>query len=347
MVLAKCMIAMSGGVDSSVAAWVLREKGYDCIGATMRLYDGGTCCDLQDVEDARAVCQRLGIPHQVFWLWEEFQDRVISPFASEYLAGRTPNPCIECNRYLKFQLLWEKAMELGCDMLATGHYARIVETGNGPRLQKGLDPAKDQSYVLYFLSREQLARTLFPLGDLTKDRVRAIAAAQGFVNAEKYESQDICFIPDGDYGGFLERFTGRPHTPGDFLDGEGRVLGRHRGAACYTLGQRKGLGVSAESRLYVTAKDMEKNTVTLGQNRELFGDSLTAGRLTLMGQIPAEGLRLKAKVRYRQTEQPCTVFLREKDRLEVRFDEPQRAITPGQALVLYDGDTVFGGGTIL
>ena len=347
--MAKCMIGMSGGVDSSVAALRLLEQGYDCIGVTMRLYDGpeeGSCCSLQDVEDAKAVCRTLGIPHYTFNFTREFDRDVMAYFASEYEAGRTPNPCIACNMHLKFRALWRRAAELGCDFLATGHYARIAKTPDGPRLRKAADPAKDQTYVLYFLTQEQLSRTLFPLGDLTKAQVREIAEAHGFVNAKKRDSQDICFIPDGDYGAFLERYTGKHFVPGDFIDRNGKILGRHRGAACYTLGQRKGLGVPAETRLYVTAKDMEQNTVTLGGNDELFTGSLTADHLTLQGKIPPEGLPLTAKVRYSQTEQPCRAFLEGEDLLRVQFESPQRAVTPGQALVLYQGDTVFGGGTI-
>ena len=345
----KVMIGMSGGVDSSVAALRLLEAGWDCIGVTMRLYDWfeeGTCCSSQDVEDAAAVCARLGIPHKPIWFREAFEEHVILPFVAEYEAGRTPNPCIECNRHLKFRLLWEKARELGCDAIATGHYARIVDTGSGLRLRKAADLSKDQTYVLYFLTEEQLRRTVFPLGDLTKTEVRAMAAEHGFVSAQKPDSQDICFVPDGDYGAFLERWTGKTYPPGDFIDGAGRVLGRHRGALRYTLGQRKGLGVSAESRLYVTGKDMEANTVTLGRSDELFSHALTAEQIHLMGPVPEEGLGLSAKVRYSQTEQPCRVYRTGEDRLRVEFDAPQRAVTPGQSLVLYQGDTVFGGGVI-
>ena len=344
----KVMIGMSGGVDSSVAALRLLEQGYDCVGVTMRLYDRfqeGTCCGRKDVEDARDVCRRLGIPHHAFWFREEFDAHVIAPFAEAYEAGRTPNPCIECNRHLKFRILWQRAREMGCDYLATGHYARIAETPGGLRLRKAADAGKDQSYVLYFLNEEQLGRTLLPLGELTKEQVRRIAADHGFSNAGKRDSQDICFIPDGDYGAFLEQYTGKTYAPGDFLSPDGKVLGRHRGAVRYTLGQRKGLGVPAESRLYVTAKDMEKNTVTLGSNETLFAESLVAEDLYLAGPVPPEGLALAAKIRYRQSEQPCRIYL-EGERLRVRFQTPQRAISPGQALVLYDGDTVFGGGTI-
>jgi len=344
------MIGMSGGVDSSVAALMLLEQGYRCIGVTMKLYDGAAesgCCSLSDAEDAASVCRTLGIPHYTFGFTREFRRDVMDPFAAAYEAGRTPNPCIDCNRHLKFEALWQRARELGCTHLATGHYARIVETPDGLRLRKAVDLSKDQSYVLYFLGREQLSRTLFPLGELTKPQVREIAAAHGFVNAEKQDSQDICFVPDGDYGAFLEEYTGKTYAPGDFLDKEGRVLGQHRGAVRYTLGQRKGLGVPAASRLYVTGKDMAKNTVTLGSNEDLFSRELTAGDLRLQVEIPPEGLSLAAKVRYRQTEQPCRVFRTGPDRVRVVFDQPQRAVTAGQALVLYEGDLVAGGGTIL
>lgn len=345
-----CMIGMSGGVDSSVAAWLLQQQGYDCIGVTMKLHAGaqeGACGSVSDVEDARDICRRLGIPHEVLDFTEIFSRKVMAPFASEYEAGRTPNPCIECNRNLKFGALWQRARELGCDYIATGHYAQIAKTGDGLRLAKAADAGKDQTYVLYFLSREQLAHTLFPLGGLTKAQVRQIAEERGFVNAKKHDSQDICFVPDGDYGAFLESYTGKDYAPGNFIDRNGTVLGRHRGAVRYTLGQRKGLGVPAASRLYVTDKDMEKNTVTLGSNEELFTTSLTAGRVNLAGEIPSEGLELKAKVRYRQTEQPCRVWPGEGGTLRVEFPEPQRAVTAGQAVVFYDGDTVFGGGTIV
>ena len=347
-----CMIGMSGGVDSSVAAYLLKEQGYDCIGVTMKLYAGegaeGTCCSLDDVEDAKSVCRRLGIPHYTFDFTREFDRDVMAPFASEYEAGRTPNPCIACNRHLKFERLWQRARELGCDYIATGHYARIVWSEDGGlRLHKAADQDKDQSYVLYFLSQEQLAHTLFPLGEYTKAEVREIAAAQGFINAKKHDSQDICFVPDGDYGAFLERYTGKQYASGDFIDKNGIVLGRHRGTVRYTLGQRKGLGVPAATRLYVTEKDMENNTVTLGSNDELFSRELVARDLRFPGpDAVSDGQPMAAKVRYRQTEQPCRVFWSGPDGLRVVFDTPQRAVTAGQAVVLYDGDVILGGGTI-
>ena len=345
-----CMIGMSGGVDSSVAAYLLKEQGYDCIGVTMKLYAGsqeGSCCTADDAADAKSVCRRLGIPHYTFNFTAEFDRHVMAPFVSAYETGQTPNPCIACNRYLKFRALWQRARELGCDFLATGHYAQVCRMEDRYQLKTAADAEKDQSYVLYFLSQEQLKHTLFPLGGLTKAQVREIARQQGFVSAEKADSQDICFVPDGDYGAFLERYTGKRYAPGPFVDSAGNVLGEHRGAVRYTLGQRKGLGVPAETRLYVTGKDMEKNTVTLGSNAELFTGQLTARDVCLTAEdAPADGQRLAAKVRYRQSPQPCRVYHTGPGEIRVEFEEPQRAVTAGQAVVLYDGDTVVGGGTI-
>ena len=345
-----CMIGMSGGVDSSVAAYLLKKQGYDCIGVTMKLYEGaeeGSCCTADDAADAKSVCRKLGIPHYTFNFTAEFDRYVMAPFVSAYEAGQTPNPCIACNRHLKFQAMWQRARELGCDFLATGHYAQVIRTDDRYRLKTAVDAEKDQSYVLYFLSQEQLAHTLFPLGGLTKEQVREIAQTQGFVSAQKPDSQDICFVPDGDYGAFLERYTGKQYAPGSFVDAAGNVLGRHRGAVRYTLGQRKGLGVPAATRLYVTGKNMKKNTVTLGSNAELFTEYLTARDVCLTAEdASTDGKRLAAKVRYRQSPQPCRVYCIGPGEIRVEFDTPQRAVTAGQAVVLYDGDTVVGGGTI-
>lgn len=346
-----CMIGMSGGVDSSVAAYLLKQQGYDCIGVTMKLYNGpeeGGCCTADDAADAGSVCRKLGIPHYTFNFTAEFDRDVMAPFVAAYEAGQTPNPCIACNRHLKFQAMWQRAKELGCEFLATGHYAQVCRMGDHYQLKTAVDAGKDQSYVLYFLSQQQLAHTLFPLGGLTKDQVREVARAQGFVSAQKPDSQDICFVPDGDYGAFLERYTGKTYAPGSFLDKDGRVLGPHKGAVRYTLGQRKGLGIPAETRLYVTGKDMERNTVTLGSNAELFTDCLNAAGVCLTGGIPlTDGMSLTAKVRYRQTAQACRVFQTGPEEIRVEFETPQRAVTAGQAVVLYDGDTVVGGGTIV
>lgn len=353
----QAMIAMSGGVDSSVAAYLMQQAGYACMGATMRLYEnedaglprGSTCCALDDVEDARRVAYTLGMPHYVFNYKDAFREQVMARFAAAYQRGATPNPCLDCNRYLKFGLLESRARALGCDVLATGHYARIEQLPDGRwTLKKAADPEKDQSYVLAWLTQEQLAHTRFPLGGLRKSEARAIAEARGFCNAHKHDSQDICFVPDGDYVGFMERYTGKYYPDGDFVDLDGRVVGRHRGAVRYTCGQRKGLGLALGAPVYVCGKDMEKNTVTVGPESALFTTTLVAGDFNWIS-IPAltGPMHIKAKARYRQTEQPATVRPLDNGLVQVVFDEPQRAITRGQAVVLYDGDVVVGGGTIL
>lgn len=352
----KALIAMSGGVDSSVAAYLTRQAGHDCIGAIMKLFhneDAGidctrTCCSLEDVEDARGVARRLGIPFYVFNFSREFKAQVMDRFAAAYESGATPNPCIDCNRYLKFDRLLRRAMELGCGTVVTGHYARVEKREGRYLLKKALDESKDQSYVLYAMTQEQLAHVRFPLGELTKAEVRRFAEEQGFCNADKPDSQDICFVPDGDYAALLERYTGRAYPAGDFLDLEGRVIGRHCGAVRYTVGQRRGLGLSQGERVYVQGKDMEKNTVTVGPDQELYRRELLAGDMNwiAMDALTAP-LRVKAKIRYRQVEQPATVYPEENGLNRIVFDAPQRAITPGQAVVLYDGDIVLGGGTVL
>ncbi|MBQ1400026.1 MAG: tRNA 2-thiouridine(34) synthase MnmA [Lachnospiraceae bacterium] len=361
----RALVAMSGGVDSSVSAALMQAAGYDCIGVTMKLYaneqilpeqawpePGKTCCTADDALDARSVCLKMGMQHYTFDLSEDFARDVIGDFIDNYERGRTPNPCIECNRCLKFGKLWERAKELDADVIATGHYARTEYDPERGRwlLKRPADLAKDQTYVLYMLTQEQLAHTVFPLGGMTKEEVRAFAAERGFVNSEKRESQDICFVPDGDYAAFMERYTGKEYPPGDFIDTEGRVLGRHRGAVRYTLGQRKGLGLAMGEPVYVCAKDMAANTVTVGPEERLFERELLADRVNWIGReapAPGETLRLEACTRYHQKVRPAEASLTEDGLLKVVFDEPQRAVTPGQAVVLYDGDLVIGGGTIL
>lgn len=350
----KALIAMSGGVDSSVAAFLMKEAGYDCIGVTMKLYDNEdigmdqekTCCSLRDIEDARSVAVKLGIPYYVFNFKADFKEKVIDPFIDSYRCGMTPNPCIECNRHLKFTQLHQKARELQCDVVVTGHYARITKDEQGYHLLKGKDAAKDQSYVLYSLTQEQLAHTCFPLGEYTKEEIRRMAEEQGFFNAGKKDSQDICFIPDGDYRRFIEETTGQKSTPGNFVDQEGNVLGIHKGYYCYTIGQRRGLGISAPQSLYVVEIRPEKNEVVLGSNEDLFHSHLTADHFNWIEQVGPDEI-IKARIRYHQTEKEATVRVLEDNRVEVDFLEPQRAITKGQAVVLYRGDAVAGGGRII
>ena len=352
----KVLVAMSGGVDSSVAAYLLQQQGYECIGVTMRLYEnetagiprGHTCCSLDDVEDARAVAYDLGMPYYVLNFAEEFDEKVIRKFVQVYQNGGTPNPCIDCNRYLKFDHLLNRARELGCDYIATGHYVQRWQDENGRwGLRKNDDPGKDQSYVLYSLTQDQLAHTLFPLGGMHKDAVRAIAEEQGLCNARKHDSQDICFVPDGDYVSFLRQYGGVEPVPGDFLDSEGRVLGRHRGMECYTIGQRKGLGVSANAPQYVLGKDPDRNAVILGEDNRLYTRELTAERVNWLSvPEPDRPLSVTAKTRYSQREAAATVEPLPGGRIRMVFTEPQRAVTPGQAVVFYDGDLVLGGGTI-
>ena len=348
---------MSGGVDSSVAALLMKQKGFECIGATMKLFDNEdagisrekACCSLDNVEDARSVAYKIGIPYYVFNFSANFKDTVIRRFIESYESGATPNPCIDCNRFIKFEKLFIRAKELYCDYMVTGHYARVEYNAESGRylLKKGLDDTKDQSYVLYAMTQEQLAHTIFPLGSLRKSEVRAIAAQNGFINADRHESQDICFVPDGNYAKFIENYTGRKYECGNFTGTDGNIIGRHKGIIRYTVGQRRGLGLSLPEPMYVKSKRTESNTVVLCDNGGLFSKSLYAADMNWIAQEKIDKpLRVRAKVRYRQKEQWATVTQIAPDKVHIEFDEPQRAIAKGQAVVFYDGDTVIGGGTI-
>lgn len=352
------LIAMSGGVDSSVAAYLMLEAGFRCMGANMRLHqDAGTgldrfrtCCTRRDMEDAADAAERLGIPFEILVYSGEFQKRVVDRFIQVYEAGGTPNPCVDCNRFLKFDRLLRDAEARGYFYVVTGHYARVERDPESGRwlLKKALDLKKDQSYFLYTLTQAQLERVRFPLGGMEKRQVRDLAERLGLANAEKRDSQDICFVPDGDYASFMERSTGRTYPPGDFLDLEGRVVGRHKGAVRYTLGQRKGLGLAMGEPVYVCGKDMEKNTVTVGPESALYAREIWVEDLNWISiEGPGAPLRARVKTRSRQAEQEAEVFPEAGGRVRVLFDRPQRAVTPGQAAVFYDGDAVLGGGTIV
>jgi len=353
---------MSGGVDSSVAAALLKRQGYEVIGATMKLWSDSqtesssgpedperTCCSLTAVEDARRVAQMLDIPHYVFNFQSAFEREVIDYFTAEYLAGRTPNPCIACNRHIKFGALLQRARELGAEFVATGHYAQIdfEPISQKFRLLKGLDPKKDQSYVLYHLNQELLAHFLLPLGGLTKSETRSLATDFGFLVANKPESQEICFIPDNDYRKFLSDRVPGAITAGSFVSPDGRVLGNHKGFACYTVGQRKGLGIALGQPMFVSAVDPSTNQVTLGPESDIFTTRLTARDVNwTLGIPPSAHFTASAKIRYSALEKPAQIFSLPGQRIEVVFEEKQRAITPGQSVVLYDENCVLGGGII-
>ena len=351
----RALIAMSGGVDSSLAAKLMQDDGYECIGCTMRLFhneDAGlersrTCCSLEDVEDARSVAYELGMRFYVFNFTDDFRNTVIRRFVESYQNGITPNPCIDCNRYMKFGKLFDRAKILDCDCVVTGHYARIEERDGRYVLKKAIDATKDQSYVLFAMTQDQLAHTRFPLGDLCKTHVRALAEQNGFVNADKPDSQDICFVPNGDYAHIIELQTGCKAAAGNFVDRCGNVLGTHRGVIHYTIGQRKGLGIAAGEPLYVCRICPQSNTVVLGRNEDLFSTEADAADFNwISGESLKQAIRCRVKIRYRQAEQWATVTPCGEHDVHISFDDPQRAVTPGQAAVLYDGDIVLGGGTI-
>ena len=340
-------VAMSGGVDSSVAAWLLQQQGHILRGLTMQLF--APCGDKSGVSDARAVADHIGFPHEVLDFGIEFRREVMDAFVDSYEAGQTPNPCITCNKTIKFGALLNCALDRGCDAMATGHYAQIEQDSGTGRylLKKAVHPEKDQSYFLYTLSQQQLSHTLFPLGGLSKPEIREIAQTQKLVNATRGDSQDICFVPDGDYVSFIERHSKNKHPVGAFMTESGEVLGQHRGMICYTVGQRRGLAISSDQRLYVKELRGECNGVILAPDNALYSNVLTGSNLNLIAtdKITAP-IRVGARIRSRHGEQPATVEQTGEDTIRVVFDTPQRAIALGQAVVFYDGDIVIGGATI-
>ncbi len=349
----RVVTAMSGGVDSSVAAAILKERNFEVIGITMQIREhtenSGGCCGLAGIEDAKAAADRLGIPHYVLNFRDIFRERVISNFCEEYRQGRTPNPCIRCNQYVKFDALLGKAEELGADYIATGHYAKIGYDSRRKRylLMKGVDSGKDQSYVLYTLTQKQLKRTLMPLAAFTKKQVREIAGEKRLPAADRPESQEICFIQDKTYREFLEKYIPEGVSPGPIMNKSGDIIGEHQGVIHYTIGQRKGIGIAAGEPLYVTAIETENNSIIVGKEEDVYSRQLTANDVNYIAVEGIRGpVRLMAKIRYLHQASPALVCRLNKDELKVRFHEPQRAITPGQAVVFYDGDSVVGGGTI-
>ena len=354
----KVVVGMSGGVDSSVAAYLLKEQGYDVIGVTMQIWqdeeetiqeENGGCCGLSAVDDARRVAAALEIPYYVMNFKKEFKENVMDYFVAEYLQGRTPNPCIACNRYVKWESLLKRSMDIGADYIATGHYARVVQLPNGRyALQKSATTAKDQTYALYNLTQYQLSHTLMPVGEYTKEEIRDIAEKIGLRTANKPDSQEICFIPDNDYAGFIDREAkGQVPPEGNFVTVDGEILGRHKGITHYTIGQRKGLNLAMGRPVFVTEIRPETNEVVIGEAEDVFGNVLTANRLNFMSvEDIKDEMRVTAKIRYSHKGAECTIRRIGEDMVECIFDEPVRAITPGQAVVFYDGDIVVGGGTI-
>ena len=353
----KVVVGMSGGVDSSVAAWLLKEQGYDVIGVTMQIWqdeeqtvqeENGGCCGLSAVEDARRVADVLQIPYYVMNFKNEFKSRVMDYFVEEYLHGRTPNPCIACNRYIKWESLLRRSLEIGADYIATGHYARISKLPNGRySIRTSVTGRKDQTYALYNLTQEQLRRTLMPVGNYAKDEIRSMAKRIGIPVADKPDSQDICFVPDGDYASFIRENTQVEIRPGNFVTSDGTIVGTHKGIIHYTVGQRKGLGLSLGSPVFVLEIRPETNEVVIGSNEESMSRYVRANQVNLMSEPELDTKRrVWAKIRYNHKGAWCTVERTSEDEILCTFDEPVRAITPGQAVVLYDGEYVLGGGTI-
>lgn len=354
----KVVVGMSGGVDSSVAAWLLQRQGYEVLGVTMQIWqdedeqrveENGGCCGLSAVEDARRVAHRLGIPYYVMNFKKDFQERVIDYFIGEYLSGRTPNPCIACNRYVKWESLLQKSLGIGADYIATGHYAQVERLKSGRyAVKRSKTAAKDQTYALYNLTQEQLSRTLMPVGAYTKDEIRQMAADLGLSVAHKPDSQEICFVPDGDYARFIEEHAGRKIPEGNFVWTDGTVIGRHKGITHYTIGQRKRLGLAMGRPVVVTRIRPDTNEVVIGEEQDVFCRTLRANRLNWMAaEEPEGGRQFLAKIRYNHGGARCRVRMVGQDEVECTFEEPVRAVTPGQAVVFYDGDYVAGGGTIL
>jgi len=355
----KVVVGMSGGVDSSVAAYLLKEQGYDVVGVTMQIWqkeeeiveeEHGGCCGLSAVDDARRVAEVLGIPYYVMNFQEEFKEKVIDYFISEYQRGRTPNPCIACNRYVKWESLLKRSLDIGADFIATGHYAKVIRCDNGRyALHTSATQDKDQTYALYNLTQEQLSRTLMPDGDYTKEEIRAIAKKASLPVADKPDSQEICFIPDHDYAKYIEESTGKKPVRGNFVTKDGKILGQHEGLTHYTVGQRKGLGIAAGHPVFVTEIRPESNEVVIGEGEDVFSGSLTADHLNWMSVKGLDGKTVKAvaKIRYKHAGESCSVEEAGEDIVKVTFDAPVRAVTPGQAVVFYTEEGIVMGGGII